>query len=434
MIQKIIEKLSQRKLSAWQIRESKKRSYQSFLALNEKECERTVETTKYRITLHKKKEGDKPVMGISSFQIAEVNFSGLDALLDMATTSAEMTSNQPFELPEQPKELPSVDILDSSLEASTLKGLEDRLRQSVAKEKEIRLSAAEFFIDRVESRLRNSRGLDLSQEESFLHLESILLSKSGGKENEYINRYTRRYLSDFDLEGEIKTSAQNAREATRASLPKTGKFAVLFSEEPMDKIFEPLIARTSARLKYNRMLEVEVGKSVVDGNAEGDSVSIWANNLLDKSAGSFKFDSYGTPAGKTCLIENNKVMKLLSDKRYSDYLNVPVTGELGTFEVLGGTRAFSDLEKLSPEVGNTLYHIQAFSAFEPNAITGAFSAEIRTGHEITAKGIRPIKGGSVSGVLQKALVTAWLSKETAQRERCLVPKGILFKNLDIAGN
>jgi hypothetical protein len=72
--------------------------------------------------------------------------------------------------------------------------------------------------------------------------------------------------------------------------------------------------------------------------------------------------------------------------------------------------------------------------FKPNAITGAFSAEIRAGYEISLNGIRPIKGGSVSGVLQRDLLDCFLSKETQQREHALVPKGVFFRGLTIAGD
>lgn len=434
MLKKITETLNQRNLTAWQVREIRKKGFQSFLALNEKESQREVSTTKYRITIFQNRNEAKPVLGLSSFTLADVNLHELDHYLDIALTSASLTSNQPFELPEQPKSLPEVSILDSTLSANSLSSLEERIRKAVSTEKSVRLSAAEFFIDRIESRLINSKGLDLHQEESFIHTEFILLAKTGDKENEYINRYTRRFLSDFDLEGEVKSSAQDAREATQAGLPKTGKFPVVFSEEPLDHLFDPLIARASARLKYNRMLEVELGKSVVSGDAEGDTVSIWSNNLLNHATGSYRFDSYGIVGGRTCLIENNKVQTLLADKRYADYLGVPVTGEMGNFEVAAGRHSFQDLLKPEFSQSPVLYHIRAFSAFEPNSITGAFSAEIRAGSEISAQGIRPIKGGSVSGVLQKNLLKAWLSKETHQRERALVPKGILFKELDIAGN
>jgi hypothetical protein len=80
-----------------------------------------------------------------------------------------------------------------------------------------------------------------------------------------------------------------------------------------------------------------------------------------------------------------------------------------------------------------IYQLMAFSAFEPNAITGAFSAEIRAGYEITTRGKKPIKGGSVSGVLQRDLLNAYLSKEQTQRERALLPKGIFFQKLTLAG-
>jgi len=150
--------------------------------------------------------------------------------------------------------------------------------------------------------------------------------------------------------------------------------------------------------------------------------------------GSYRFDSYGSPGKRVCLIKNNVVTDLLADKRYSDYLGVPVTGEMGNMEVEAGSTSFKDL--LDPTRGGkgVLYHLQAFSAFEPNSITGAFSAEIRAGYEISAAGVKPIKGGSVSGVLQKAMESCWFSTERIQRERSLVPKGIVFESLDIAGS
>ena len=57
----------------------------------------------------------------------------------------------------------------------------------------------------------------------------------------------------------------------------------------------------------------------------------------------------------------------------------------------------------------------------------------RARREISAGGVRPIKGGSVSGVLQRDLGRARLSRERVQREGALVPKGILFDQLTIAG-
>jgi predicted Zn-dependent protease len=182
------------------------------------------------------------------------------------------------------------------------------------------------------------------------------------------------------------------------------------------------------------MVSSEVGKTVVaDGNVAGDRITLWSNALLKGALGSARFDSYGTPGRRVCLIEDNLLRAYAVDKRYADYLKLPVTGELANIEVASGLTAFDSLRDPAGVGAPVLYHLQAFSAFEPNAITGAFSAEIRAGYEISTKGVRPIKGGSVSGVLHRDLLDCRLSKERVQRERLLAPKGLLFSKLTIAG-
>ncbi len=430
MIAKIKAALAKKQISLWQIMEIRRQSDQSFLALMERECVRSVDSVIYDVTIYRRR---KNVLGLSSFRIASGEEAELDKRLEEALFSANLVSNQPFDLPKTAGKVPPVQIADPSADASCLILFEDRLKAAVAKEKNTRLSAAEFFIDRISSRLINSHGLDLQQQSTMLHTEFILLSKSGGKEKEFISRYTRRFVQDFDLEKEVAESAQFARDATQAALPKTGTFPVLLTEEPLDHLFDPLVAKASARLKYNKMLQAKTGDAVPPGKIKGDAVTLWSNPLLPRSVGSYGFDSYGTAAHRVCLIERGKLKSYLADKRYADYLSVPVTGSLGAVEVAPGSRSYASLLDPKKWGSDRIYHLQAFSAFEPNAITGAFSAEIRAGYEITSKGARPIKGGSVSGVLDEALTDVYLSKEQVQRERVLVPKGVLFRKLTIAG-
>lgn len=437
-LSKIKDQLAKRKadITGWQIRESQKTSFQSFLAKEEPESRRAVHTISYWISIYQKRRSSNSAetLGLSTFKVTPVDFSQLEKRLDDAVFAAKLVSNQPFELPEQPSTIPQVAIADPTLNETTLNELENRLKAAVAREKGIRLSSAEFFIDQIETRLLNHKGLDVRQKGTTIETEFILLCRSDAKENEYIERYERRYRKDFELEQQVAKSAQFAREATVAVLPKTGAFPVLLSEEPLDRLFEPLVARASARLKYNKMNNSTMGASILDGGeAKGDQVTLWLNNTLDRAPGSFLFDSYGTPAQRVCLIEKNRLKNFLADKRYADYLSLPVTGEMGNLEVEPGSKSFDEL-KASVAAGKPLYHILAFSAFEPNSITGAFSAEIRTGYEISRAGVRPIKGGSVTGVLQKDLLDAHLSKERIQREHVFVPKGILFQNLTIAGD
>ena len=432
MLKTITDALGKRKLSGWQVRESRKNSYQSFLALTERECRRQVETLSWSVSLHQRRNGGdgRPVLGLSSFKITPPELPNLDRLLEEALFAASLVNNQPFELPTG-ELAPEVELEDPAVGPKLLDDFEDRLKGAVAREDRVRLSAAEFFTDRVQTRLVNHRGLDLSQTETILHTEFILLARGRDGEREFIDRYTRRLSRDFQLEDEIRMSAQQARAASEAGLPKTGKFPVILSDEPLDHLFNPILARASARLKYNRMVETEPGQMVIEGDATGDAVTLWSNPILPGAMSSYRFDGYGTPARRVCLIEKNRLMRHVADKRYADYLGIPVTGESGNLEVEGGSRRYEDL--LRPRGDQPLYHLQAFSAFEPNPITGAFSAEIRAGFEITSQGVRPIKGGSVSGVLQRDLAHALLAREQIQRENSLVPKGILFEALTIAG-
>jgi hypothetical protein len=96
---------------------------------------------------------------------------------------------------------------------------------------------------------------------------------------------------------------------------------------------------------------------------------------------------------RVCLIERNRLKNFLADKRYADYLGVPVTGELGNIDVESGSLPYKTMTDAATGNGKPIYHLQAFSAFEPNAITGAFSAEIKAGYEISSKGINRLKGG-----------------------------------------
>lgn len=441
MIDRIREALARRKVSAWQIRETRRRSHQLFLAQNERESLRTVDTETCLVSVfqNRKADGKTPwggetVLGMSTFKISPRSAGDIEKYLDDALFAAGLVSNQPFELPEHPAALPEVVLADRDLSAASLDQFETRLKAALARERGVRLSSAEFFIDLTDTRIVNHRGLDVSQSESALETEFILLARAGEQENEYISRYGRRLNADFDIEGEAAKSARYAREATQASLPKTGSFPVLLSEEPLDHLFNPIVARASGRLKYNRMITSEVGRPVVaDGPAQGDMVTLWSNGLLSGARGSGRFDSYGTPAARVCLVKDNVLAAYLADKRYADYLGLPVTGELGNVEVAPGKTPFSTLTRPESSDSPVLYHLQAFSAFEPNSITGAFSAEIRAGYEISAGGVRPIKGGSVSGVLHRDLLHCRLSSERSQRERALVPAGILFHRLTIAG-
>ena len=82
MIAKIIDQLSKKGLSGWQVRWIHKKSNQSFLALEKLECRRQGETETFVISIYKKKPTGS--LGLSTFKITPANEGSLEKELDQA--------------------------------------------------------------------------------------------------------------------------------------------------------------------------------------------------------------------------------------------------------------------------------------------------------------------------------------------------------------
>jgi PmbA protein len=140
------------------------------------------------------------------------------------------------------------------------------------------------------------------------------------------------------------------------------------------------------------------------------------------------FDANGLPLVKVEVISDGIFRQRMVNARYAAYLNLPPTGGFTNVVVKAGAKSFSDLFQPEPVV-----HVLTFSTFEPNAVTGAFSGEIRTGYLIRNGFSQSIKGGSVSGVMNKALEEIYFSRETVKRESYFGPIGIKVCGLKVAG-
>ena len=79
-------------------------------------------------------------------------------------------------------------------------------------------------------------------------------------------------------------------------------------------------------------------------------------------------------------------------------------------------------------------HVRNFSWLTPEASRGNFGSEIRIGY-LHEKGVRtPVKGGTVSGNVFKALGTARYAKETVFRGDYVGPTAVRFEGLTITGS
>jgi predicted Zn-dependent protease len=295
------------------------------------------------------------------------------------------------------------------------------------------LAAAEFFADSFRIRHLNSQDIQAAQESTLCSGEYVLLAQRPGGESEVFRAWRRRRLSDFSLEQEVARAAESGRRRASSGLPRTGAFDVVFSGEALDHFFEWFTTQSSAAAKYtkyNRLVDNHLEQAVLQAKPGATPLVLWHNAKVPWAVGSYRFDGSGCPASRKLLFHQGRLLSYWASPRYAQYLKVPATGELGNVEVEPGSYSESDLLKPG---ATPLYHLSEFSYFEPNGITGEFSAEIRMGEEITAGGRRPIKGGSVSGSSKAALEGAGFSSSVELRERYLGPKFIRCEGLTLAG-
>jgi len=273
--------------------------------------------------------------------------------------------------------------------------------------------------------------VNVLQESTLFSGEFVLLAKGPQSESEVFQAFKRRRVSDLGLPALVAQASAAARARVSAGLPKTGAFDVVFSGEALEHFFNWFGTQASAGAKYNRMTKAEPGDMLAAPLSGATPLTLWHNAILPYGVGSYRVDPTGSAACRKLLIEGGKLKSRWANARYAQYLGIEASGELGNLEVEPG--AYSEADLLKPEGGRPLYHLFDFSYFEPNGVTGEFSAEIRAGEEITAEGRRPIKGGSVSGLSSAAVASARFSKQREQRERYFGPQWIRCSNLTMAG-
>ncbi len=434
MLQYLTDALKARTdFSAWQVMKAVKRSHQLFLIHEETESVRRVDTVKYYVTVHQKREdggGRGPstgVLGESSFVFLEGD--DIAPKLDLAAEMASRVSNQPWLLPGPDQRFMGAEIKDNSIVANPDKVIEkvkEEILHTVGGLDGVRLSSSELFADYTEYELVNSLGLKVSSADTDMLFDFVLLTGEGHGEVESSGFKTCRFYKDLHVGETLRKYAQYARDSLTAALPENGKADVVFADEALDTLFNSFIAHAGGSSAYQGWSRFEKDRPVIDA-PEGELLTMFSNPQLPGMMRSGAFDDSGLARKRVEVIRENIFKKRTLDKRYSDYLGQEATGAFANVEVEAGAKKMDEL------LSEGTYLLLRFSTFEPNPVTGNFSGEIRTGYRIEGGKRIPIKGGSVSGVIQDAFRRAWFSSEKVTRSAYRGPAGIKLLGLDLAG-
>ncbi|MBI4776508.1 MAG: hypothetical protein HY788_20415 [Deltaproteobacteria bacterium] len=417
-------------LTAWEALVVSSSAFQEFRIMDEVECVRELNSDRLLLRLYAERVLDgKRVLGESSLVL-----NPLDEFRSRVRRSIEMAAlvkNEPFDLPGPGQHYSEVETHDPTMAANPFHHIATvRKRLEVkSRQEQVVLSSSEVWIEEKRRTFRNSLGIEAGYSETELFVDFVCLAKDGlGHESESHGCRKVRRLQDLDPDSMVARNARFARDTLSAEEPPTGEFDVVFSHESLDSLFNYFVAQSGGPAAYHGWSRFKNGEPVVSEVA-GDRITLTSDPALPGGLKSLPFDDNGLSMRPVKVIENGLLCQRPVEKRYAQYLRLEPSGAFANVVIEPGATPFDSLFNPKP-----VLHCVRFSTFDPDPVSGAFSGEIRLGYWLTDSGVKPVKGGSVSGVMENAFRRATFSSETVQREAYHGPKGVKLCNLAVAGS
>ena len=415
-------------LTAWEMTRVRKTEHQLYVTMGETESERTVqsETVDLHLYLERMEKGEK-VLGESRLSLGPQD--DFKSRISRAAEMAGLVSNQPFALPGPGGSYLDVKTFDQELAADPKRALAAVHREiEEALPEGQTLSCAEIVVTAADLYFMNSLGLELDDKKTKIFADFVLLTGEGPEQEVESHGFKNgRMLKDLQIGEMVKEYGAFAVDTLSSREPPTGTFDVVFSHEALDTFFSYFKAQAGGPAKHQGWSRFQEGEPIVK-DVRGDLLTLSSDPTLDGGMESGSFDADGLPLSRVDVIKAGIFQRRTVDSRYGSYLELAPTGSFTNVVVAPGSRSFEELLKPEP-----LLHLLKFSVFEPRPVTGAFSGEIRVGYLLRDGKKIPLKGGSVSGVMDRALEEIYFSQETEKREAYLGPRGVKVTGLKIAG-
>lgn len=420
-------------IAQWQITELRSRRHERYLTFLKPESEREAAAVRWQVWISL--PAVEGMQGEASFTLTPAHGGpDLRQLLDQAETSARAAPNPAWRLPgpgepgvaqgwhggvvashvgggasTAAKMAVANDFLaDQSVTRDPGGALDGQLNgfgAAVAAAPWVRPSAIELFSRIEDRRLVNHRGLDLSERRTRCYVEYVLLHRpDGGDEVEFYDRAEAQSLADLRLGERVAEAAACLRDGATAGLPAAGAMPVVIGGEYLAGLLGWFAAHADAALHARGISALPLDAPVLTRRG-GDRLDLCSDATVPSLA-AYRFDDHGYAAARQPLVVADVLSGLHGSGRWMQRLGRQPQGLLATLVAAPGTQAQAQLLPGALEVVR-------FSEFHPRHDTGSFSGEIRFGWLHAADGTRrPVRGGSVSGVLREAMAEARFSRET----------------------
>jgi len=431
-LKNLIDTLNARNnVDGWLINHTVTESHEFFFIKEKMDMNRSKYVKKTQLTVYRNfEENGKKYKGSASTTLPpDLSEDKLSSALDDLILGASFVKNADYNLVQkQPEDAPAIPCNVAGKDPMKLATQVYHALYSQDTFEDGRINSGELFLETTEHRLMNSLGVDQTYTSYFGEIEMAVdwLPKSA----EPVEFFDAIHFSDID-EARLSAFAKNALEIARwraEAKPLSGikDIPVLLTNRSVAEFFTYFTAKANAEMVYQQYSSIKPGDALQGANITGDAVTLHMQPIMKGSIASRSLDSDGVYLNACTLYQNGVLKQYHGTNRFSQYLNIPVTGHIGNIVIDGGKASAADL-KASPHL-----EIIAFSDFQMNDITGEFGGEIRIGKYFDSKNVHLVTGGSISGSFKDVAQSMQLSRETHQVDSMICPIALKLNDVTIA--
>ncbi|MDD6467058.1 MAG: metallopeptidase TldD-related protein [Erysipelotrichaceae bacterium] len=425
MLEQLKQVLQASEATDYQITVTKTRSHEFFFVRHDLEMNRIKDVTHYLVQVFLASK-DQQYVGDATFEVPnDSTVEEITELVKKGVYAASFVKNPAFHLPKATQTIIEPRIQEDAL--AVAQDFVEVMRDLPETETED-VNSYEIFVNEVEKHILNSQGVDVTYSYLDSMVEVVINARLEQHEIELYRNYRSGSCDKEYLRNQIIQTMQIGKDKCIAKdTPCLQDIDVVFTSSDAVKLFRYYTNLTASSYKYQQMSQYEIGQSICEEPAKGDTITLYGVTELKNSSRNYRYDEEGTKIEDCCLIQENVTQNFWGSNRFSQYLGIEHNSVFYNFVVEKGTHSKEEL------CSGRFLEVVEFSDFQVDALTGEFAGEIRLAYYHTEDGVQPLSGGSIAGNMREAQKQMWLSKQQKQYDNYLIPEVVRLKNVSITG-
>lgn len=386
------------------------------------ETARATDVCDILVTVYKDHDGKK---GESAFSVYEsMTEANLKEKIAAAVTRAKLVSNEPYDIVSGKIAQRDVPSNFSDYEPKELAALIAKAVQKADLLVSGAINALEIFVYRHETKVLNSKGVDVTEIKYDAMIEAIPTWNENGESVELYEAYRFTEFDEAEIIAEINEKMREVRDRRHAAKPAEKIEAdVVLNMQEAGELFSELAGDLNYASVYSHLNLHKLGEDLQHG--DGDKITITMKSEMKGSDYSAAFDSDGFELADKTIVENGKVTGYYGMNRFAAYLGEKPTGNLRCVGVNAGTLSDDELEK------TTYLECISLSGLQLDLYNDYIGGEIRLAYLHKDGKTIPVTGISMSGRLSNVLSSIRLSDKVKVRRNYGGPYKVLLKGMEI---